>query len=361
VGKLEDLRLQIDTLDEKILAILEERAGIVMHVAEAKRESGCLTFHDPEREGFVLDRLEKKGAGRFPRAAIRSVFREIMSGCLSIEQPISIAFLGPEATFSHMAARHLFGLAARYREATTIEGVFDTVRRGDAQYGVVPFENSSEGSVTFTLDALIDGGLFIRQEAVLPISLCLLSRASGLTKIDRVYSHPQPLGQCRLWLAKNLSSCQIVQTTSTSAAAREALEDDRAAAVASRLAADLYGLAVLRDGIQDREENATRFVVIAREDAPRTGDDKTSLVFSLPNAAERGALKRVLEVFDQWQINLTRIESRPKGHRAWEYIFLADLEGHREDRGISNAVAELKKICDMVKVLGSYPKGGPGC
>ena len=361
MGKLEDLRSEIDALDDRILAMLEQRAGIVMHVAEAKRDAGCLTFHDPERERHVIDRLMAKGAGRFPRDAIRSVFREIMSGCLSIEQPVSISFLGPEATFSHMAARHLFGLAARYREATTIEGVFDTVRRGDAQYGVVPFENSSEGSVTFTLDALIEGGLFIRQEAVLPVSLCLLSRAAGLTKIERVYSHPQPLGQCRMWLAKNLPGCQIVQTTSTSAAAREALEDDRAAAVASKLAADLYGLNVLRDGIQDREENATRFVVIAREDAPRTGDDKTSLVFSLPNAAERGALKRVLEVFDRCEINLTRIESRPKGQKAWEYIFLADLEGHRIDRGIASAVAELGKMCDMVKVLGSYPKSSPGC
>jgi chorismate mutase/prephenate dehydratase len=358
VGKLEDLRLQIDALDDKILAILEQRAGVVLHVAEAKREAGNVTFHDPERERFVIERLVKKGAGRFPVDAVRSVFREIMSGCLSIEQPISIAFLGPEATFSHMAARHLFGLAAHYREATTIEGVIDTVRRGDAQYGVVPFENSSEGAVTFSLDAFIEGGVAIRQEAVLPISLCLLSRAPGLTKIDRVYSHPQPLGQCRLWLAKNLSNCQIVQTTSTSAAAREALEDDRTAAVASRLAAELYGLSVLRDGIQDREENATRFVVIAREDAPRTGNDKTSLVFSLPNAAERGALKRVLEVFDRCEINLTRIESRPKGQRAWEYLFLADIEGHREDPGVATAIAELGKFCDVVKVLGSYPRSG---
>ena len=356
MGKLEDLRTEIDSVDDRILALLEERARIVERVASAKHDQGWPTFHDPERERQVLERVAAKGAGPFPPDAIRFVFREVLSGCLSIEQPVSIAFLGPEATFTHMAARHLFGLAARYREATTIEGVFDTVRRGDAQYGVVPFENSTEGAVTFTLDALINGGLLIRQEVILEVAHCLLSRAKGLTDIDRVYSHPQALAQCRLWLARNLSGCQIVQTTSTTAAAREALEDDRAAAVASRLAAELYALSILREGIQDREENATRFVVLAREDAPRTGDDKTSLAFCLPNAAERGALKQVLEVFDRWKLNLTKIESRPNGRKAWEYVFLADLEGHREDPGVASAIEELRGLCDIVRVLGSYPR-----
>jgi chorismate mutase/prephenate dehydratase len=358
VGRLDDLRAQIDSLDERILALLEKRATVVAEIGEAKQGTGQ-SFHDPEREQEVLDRVVARGAGHFPREAIRSVFREIMSGCLSIEEPITVAFLGPEATFSHVAARQLFGLAARYREATTIEGVFDAVGRAEASCGVVPVENSSAGGVASTLDALVEGSLMIRQELVLEVSLCLLSRATGVTAIERVYSHPQPLAQSRLWLAKNLGSAQIVQTTSTTAAVREALGDDRSAAIASRLASELYSLPVLCDRIQDRRENATRFVVIGREDAPPTGNDKTSIAFSVPNAAERGSLKRVLDIFDRGGINLSRIESRPKGSKVWEYVFLVDVEGHREDGPVARAIEELHGKCDMVKVLGSYPRSAP--
>jgi chorismate mutase/prephenate dehydratase len=350
---LDDLRRAIDGIDDEILALLERRAGLARDVAKAKQASRVPTY-DPERERAVLDRLEAKSAGRFPREAIRAVFREVMSACLALQEPVKVSFLGPEGTFTHAAARELFGLAARYSEATTIDGVFDAVRRGDATYGVVPIENSTEGSVTSAIDALIDGGVVIRRELVLEIGHCLMSAANGLTQIERVYSHPQALAQCREWLGKHLPAAQLVQTPSTSAAAREALSDAAGAAIGSKLAAELFGVAILRENIQDRVENATRFVMLANDDAPRTGNDKTTLAFAVHDS--RGALRRVLEIFDDAGVNLTRIESRPSRRRVWDYVFLADLEGHREDPHIVAALATLNDRCPMLKILGSYPR-----
>ena len=356
MGKLDDLRTQIDAIDEAILGLLERRANVAEQAAQAKREAGAASFYDPERERAVLDRLATKGAGKFPSQAIRPVFREIMSGCLSLQTPITVVFLGPEGAFSHMAARHLFGLAARYREAATIHGVFDAVRRGDAISGVVPVENSAEGSITHTLDALVDGDLFIRQELVLEASQCLVGRADQLSSIERVYAHPQVLAECQLWLARNLPGAQFVHTSSTSSAAREALADERAAAIGTRMAGELFGLAVVAERIQDRAESATRFVIIAKGDAPRTGADKTTLAFSLHDAGARGALKRALEIFDEEGINLSRIESRPKGTTPWEYVFLVDVEGHRQDPPVASVIQKLISRCGSVKVLGSYPR-----
>jgi chorismate mutase/prephenate dehydratase len=350
---LDDLRRRIDEIDNEILALLERRASTAADVARAKREANTPTF-DPEREREVLSRLEAKGAGRFPREAIRAVFREVMSACLALQEAVKVAFLGPAGSFTHAAAREMFGLAARYTEATTIDGVFDAVRRGDATFGIVPIENSTEGSVTHAIDALIDGGVMIRREFVSEIAHCLMSNAEGLTRIERVYSHPQALAQCRLWLAKHLGSAQLVQTTSTSAAAREALADASGAAIGSRLAAELHGLPILREDVHDAAENATRFVMLAVEDAPRTGDDKTTVAFAVHDA--RGALLRVLDVFERHAINLTRIESRPSRQKAWDYVFLADLEGHRSDSNVAAAMATLTATCPMFRCVGSYPK-----
>jgi chorismate mutase / prephenate dehydratase len=266
---------------------------------------------------------------------------------------MNIAYLGPAGTFTHAAARELFGLSACYVEAPTIEGVFDAIRRGDAAHGVVPIENSTEGSVTEAVDALIDRDLLIQRELIMRINQCLLSTAAGMTEIRRVYSHPQAHAQCRRWLAANLAGAQLIQTPSTSAAAREALADSEGAAVGGRLATELYSLPVLRDRIQDLSSNVTRFVMLAREDAPRTGDDKTTLTFAVRDA--RGALLRVLEVFDERDINLTRIESRPSRQKAWDYVFLADLAGHRDDDNVRDAAEILTKRCPMLKHLGSYP------
>jgi chorismate mutase/prephenate dehydratase len=350
---LDDLRKRIDTIDDEILALLDQRATVAGDVARAKAETQAPTY-DPERERRVLERLASKAA-RFPPEAIRSVYREVMSACLALQEPVKVAFLGPAGTFTHAAARELFGLAARYSEAATIEGVFDAVKRGEAKYGVAPIENSSEGPVTQAVDALVEGGVLIRRELVLEVAHCLLSTAP-LTSIARVYSKAEALSQCRAWLAKNLASAQLVQAPSTTAAAREAAADPNGAAIASALASELYGLPVVRERIQDHEENATRFIMIATEDAPRTGRDKTSLVFSVRDG--RGALRRVLEVFDDAEINMSRIESRPSKQKAWDYVFLVDVDGHREDANIARAMKELETRCPMVRMLGSYPKHG---
>jgi chorismate mutase / prephenate dehydratase len=326
-------------------------------VGQVKRDNHR-AMHDPEREQQIYARLDQRLDAKkervFPKSAVRPVFREVISACLSIEQKISVAFLGPTGTFSHMAARSAFGMAARYVEASTIPGVFDAVSRSAATFGIVPIENSTEGGVTFTLDSLIDTDLRIRNEVVLDVALCLVGRHDDLNRIERVYSHPQALAQCRTWLGKNLPRAQLVVSPSTSAAARETLTDETAAAVTSRLAAELNGLAVIRDNIQDRAQNATRFVVLAESDAPPTGNDRTTVVFSTPD--ERGALRRVLDIFDEENINLTRIESRPRPGKLWQYVFFTDLEGHRLDPHVARALERLDAQCEMVKVLGSYPR-----
>jgi chorismate mutase/prephenate dehydratase len=351
---LDDPRKRIDDLDDRILQLLEERALVVSDVLAAKRASNLPT-HDPERERQVLERLAGR-AGHFPAEAIRAVYREVMSACLALQEPLKIAYLGPEGTFSHAAARTLFGLAATYIETTTNESVFDAVARHEAKYGVVPIENSTEGSVVHAVDALIEGELLIRGELELEVAQCLLTRAGGLGAIERVYSHPQALGQCRVWLAKNLSAAQLVQTPSTVVAVREALADARGAAIASHLASELYGLPVLRERIQDRPENFTRFVLVSLEDAPRSGADKTTIAFSIRDAQGRGALLRVLAILDEEEINLTRIESRPSREKPWEYVFLADLEGHREDANLARVMTRLRERCPLLKHLGSYPR-----
>jgi chorismate mutase / prephenate dehydratase len=355
---LADARKKIDELDTKILDLLAARADVAKDVADIKRAAKVEIFHDPERERQVLDRLVSKGGKRFPPDAIRAVFREVMSACLSVEEPLRVAYLGPEGTFSQMAARSLFGLQARYRECATIDAVFEAVESGDATYGVAPFENSTEGAVSMTSDALVDGSLCIRQEHVLPVAHCLLSRARSLTDIQTLYSHPQALAQCRGWIVKHLPRAQVVQTTSTAAAAREAHSDDRAAAIGADIAAEIHDLPILRANIQDRRENATRFVVLAKADAPPSGHDRTTLAFGVVD--QKGALRKVLSIFEANDVNLTRIESRPSRKQAWHYVFLVDVMGHRTDKNLARALREVARSADFVKVVGSYPRGDSG-
>lgn len=355
VPGLSDARRKIDALDDEILRLLGERASVAKQVARLKRAAEVEIFHDPEREKRVLDRLVTHGAKKFPADAIRAVFREVMSACLSVEEPLRVAYLGPEGTFSQMAARNLFGLQARYRECATIDAVFEAVESGDATYGVAPFENSTEGAVSMTSDALMESKLVIRQEHVLAISHCLLSRAKTLAEIQTVYSHPQALGQCRSWLAKHLPRAQLVQTTSTAAAAREAHADERTAAIGAELAGEIHDLPILRANVQDRPENATRFVVLGKHDAPPTGNDRTTIAFGV--ADRKGALRSVLTIFEDFDVNLTRIESRPSRKKAWHYAFLVDVEGHRTDKNLARALREIARSADFVKVVGSYPRG----
>ena len=354
---VDDLRARIDTIDDQLLELLDKRAKLVRDVGK-KKKSSSRAMHDPEREQQIYERLEKKlGKARsaaFPVASVRPVFREVISACLSLEQLISVTYFGPPGTFTHMAAQRAFGMAARYVEAATIPAVFDAVMHGATTYGVAPIENSTEGNVPSTLDSFLETEVKIRSEVVLDVSHSLVGRHDDLGRIERVYSHPQAIAQCREWLFKHLPRAQLVVSLSTSSAAREAATDDAAAAIASRLAAELAGLTVLREGIQDRKENATRFVVLSKSDAPPTGHDRTSLLFSTRDV--RGALRRVLEIFDEEGINLSRIESRPRRGERWQYAFFADLEGHRLDANVTRALARLETKCDIVRVLGSYPR-----
>jgi chorismate mutase/prephenate dehydratase len=356
---VDDTRRRIDAIDDELLKILNQRAKLVRDVGRKKRDESR-KMHDPEREQQIYARLEEKlektRGAVFPVAAVRSVFREVISACLSLEEKISVAYLGPPGTFTHMAAQKSFGMAARCVEAATIPAVFDAVQRGTTTYGVAPIENSTEGGVTHTHDCFLETDVMIRGEIVLEVSQCLLGRRDDLGRIERVYSHPQALAQCREWLAKHLPRAQLIVSLSTSHAAREAAADEASAAIASRLAGDLTGLTVIREGIEDREENATRFVVLAKHDAPRTGNDRTSILFSTRD--ERGALRGVLEIFDEERINLSRIESRPRRGERWQYVFFTDLEGHRMDTSVVRALTRLEATCDMVRVLGSYPRVG---
>lgn len=352
---LEELRRAIDQLDNELLDLLAKRAEVVTRVGEEKRKLG-VAVHDPGRERAILERLASQGAGRFPREAILAVFREVMSASVSMQQPISIGFLGPPGTYSQMAARAIFGLSARYTEAATIEGVFDAVRKGTVTCGVVPIENSTEGPVTGTIDALLEGGAQIRGEHILDVAHGLLSRATGLSSIERVYSHPQALAQCRKWLAQNLPQVQLVQTSSTAGAVREAQLDPQGAAIGSALAAELHGLPLLRERVQDQPENATRFVVIGAQDAPPSGNDKTTVAFTIASEKERGALRRTLEIIDDAGVNMTHIESRPSKRQRWEYTFVVDLEGHRSSEALQRALEGLRQRTDELLILGSYPR-----
>jgi chorismate mutase / prephenate dehydratase len=263
------------------------------------------------------------------------------------------AYMGPPRSFSHAAALQLFGDRAQLVVTRTISDAIDAANEGEADVAIVPIENSTEGGVNATLDGLFDSNLSISAEFVLEVELCLLAQSMDLTQIRRVASHPQPLGQCKHWLRQHLPQAEVVVAPSTTTAAQDALEDPHTAAVGSRLAAEL-GLLVVRERIQDHEGNATRFVVVGRDLPAPSGDDKTTLVFSTPH--ERGALRRVLEVFDEEGLNLTRIESRPLRGQLWQYAFFTDLEGHRDDPAVQRALQRLAENGAMVRVLGSYPR-----
>lgn len=351
---LDDLRREIDSIDDDILSLLERRASVAVEVAKVKEAEGRASYYDPDRERRIVERLNSGRQGPLSALAVQAVFREIISACLSLQKPLRVAYLGPEGTFTQLAARKLFGQAAAYWDATTIDGVFDAVARGEVSRGVVPIENSSEGSVNTTLRALLQHELLIEREIVLEVAHCLLTRAASLPSVVRVYSHPQALGQCNNWLARNLPDVRIVPTSSTSAAVLEALADPEGAALGSHLAGELYGLPSLCENVQDNKDNATRFLVIGARDAAPTGDDRTSLAFSLEDGP--GVLRRALGAFEDEGISLTRIESHPSREKAWGYLFFCDMLGHRTDPRVNAAIERLRASCSWVKMFGSYPR-----
>lgn len=352
--RIAELRKKIDEVDSQILELLNKRAGFVVEIGREKAKEN-LDFHVPQREEEIFTRLLRQNTGPFPSEAIRPVFREIISACLSLEHPVQVAYLGPKATFTHLACMKRFGLSAQFIPVRTIADVFAEVEKGNVDFGVVPIENSSEGIVSHTLDMFVDSGLKISGEILLRVSHNLLSLTADLDKIAKVYSHPHAIAQSKKWLEANLAHAAIFEVGSTAAAAELAAQDPQAAAIASELAAELYGLKTVSRRIEDNPHNYTRFLVVGKKPAPPTGNDKTSIMFSIRDRV--GALYRMLEPFAVNRINLTKIESRPSRQKAWEYIFYVDFEGHVEERRVKIALDAVAEECLFLKVLGSYPKG----
>lgn len=348
---LEDCRKKIDALDVQIVSLLNDRIRTAMEIGRLKQETDAPVYV-PAREMQVFEKVMRLNKGPLTDAHLRAIYREIMSAAISMELESSVAFLGPEATFTHQAALSKFGQSLRYIACETMEQVFEEVEKGNAQYGVVPIENSIEGGVTPTQDRLTRTPLKITAEIYLPIHHCLIVQP-GVTQPSRVYSNPQALAQCRGWLASHLPAAEILPTRSTAGATREVLEDPTAAAIASRLAAERNGLEVLHENIQDFAGNSTRFLVMGRTFGPPSGKDKTSIFFGVRHKA--GALFQALEPLHQSGLNLTKIESRPSKQRAWEYTFFVDIEGHAEDPSVKAALENLADHCVEFTLLGSYP------
>ncbi len=350
---IEKLRREINKIDDEILKLLNKRAITAIEIGKTKKKIGILPYR-PARERDIINSLLKKNKGPLNPEDIKNIYREIMSVSVNLQKKLAIAYLGPEATYTHEAATKKFGASAEYKPLSNIKEIFSAVEKGIADFGVVPVENSTEGVETHTLDMFIESDLKICDEILLPISHCLLSK-SKKKKINKVYSHPQALAQCRIWLQKNLPGVPLAEVYSTAQAAKLALKEKFSAAIASELASRLYNLPIVGKNIEDLSVNVTRFLVIGKESSQPTGNDKVSLMFSLKDKV--GALHSSLKPFYKHKINLTKIESRPSKRKIWEYYFFVDLEGHCEEKRVKQAIEELKPLCTFLKVLGSYPKG----
>ncbi len=351
--KIKSLRQRIETIDGKILRLLNERAEIVMEVGREK-SAGKMDSYDPQREEEIVRSLVLQNNGPFPKQAIAPVFREIISACRSLETEITVAYLGPPATHTHLACFEYFGSSVQTQPKESIQEVFEAVEKRKASYGVVPIENSTEGSVNQTLDRLIESEVMICGEVMIQVSHHLLSRSGRSEDIRKIASHPSALEQCRKWLRKNFPDVEVAEAASTAKAAQMAAEDSKTAAIASSLAAQLYGLKVVESRIEDYLSNYTRFLVIGLHTNPRTGRDKTSILFSISHAP--GSLYQALKPFSEKGINLTKIESRPMKGKPWEYIFFVDVEGHATDEAIREVMVELEQDARFLKLLGSYPQ-----
>ena len=352
--KLSKLRQEIDALDQQILACLKRRYQIVGEVGRLKREMGYSVL-DLGRERLLLERLLKENKGEFPEESLKAIFLEIINTCRSAQEPIKVAYLGPEATFSHMAAIKFFGLGAQFVPVESVLDVFEETETGRTRFGVVPVENSIEGTVSTTLDAFSDYKLRVGGEVFIPISHDLLNQTGRKEDITKVLSHPHALAQCRRWLRRNLPSVPVEEVSSTAFAARWAAVDPSVAAIASPLAARTYHLQTVAKQIEDFRGNVTRFWIIGKYIPEPTGRDKTSLFFSISDRP--GALYQVLSCFAGRQINLTKIESRPAKSEPWRYLFFLDCEGHAQEEKVRQCLKELEQICVHVEWLGSYPAG----
>ncbi len=350
---LDAIRKKIDSLDEEIVTLLNKRLALASEIGRVKRENGTAVYV-PKREEEVLRRLAGYNKGPLGEKALRAVYREIMSAAIALEKQTCIAFLGPEATFTHQAAMKKFGASLEYRPFINIADIFTAVEKGEVDYGVIPIENSTEGAVFHSLDLLAESDLKIVAQVYLEITHTLLS-CSPLKEIERVYSKDQALGQCRRWLQTHLPRAELRDFSSTAAAVQRVKDEPGGAAIASSLAGELFGVPVVASGIQDKSENITRFLVIGNESSGpvENGENKTSLVVSIRD--EVGALQKSIHPFSSRGINLCKIESRPSRRKPWDYYFFIDVIGHIEDPPVRDAIKELETCCPFVKWLGSYP------
>jgi chorismate mutase/prephenate dehydratase len=348
------LRKKIDQIDEKVVALLNDRAYLAQKIGHSK-SLNQQEVYVPDREKEVLHRVSQISNGPLSEQAIRAIFREIISASRSLEAPIKVAYLGPEATFTHAAAREKFGSSAKLMPVASIADVFEEVGQGRAVFGVVPIENSTEGVVAHTLDMLVESDAKICAELFLAIHHCLLSRTGQADEIQRIMSHPQALAQCRRWISRNLPAAKIEEVASTAQAALLAAADKTIGAISGTVAREVYDLQLVAANIEDHSQNITRFLVIGTKHSRPSGDDKTSVVFSVKD--EPGILHRMLEPFAKSRINLTKIESRPIKDKPWEYMFFIDFKGHKEETRVKRAMNAVEKNCLFLKVLGSYPSG----
>ena len=346
-------RASIDGIDEKIVQLLNERLLLAGDIGKIKQESGQ-DFYDPAREALVFKKVSELNAGPIKKKALEAVYREIISASIALERELEIAFLGPEATFTHQAVLKNFGVSLKSVAMKTIPDVFNAVEAGDCAYGVIPIENSTEGVVFHSIDQLVESDLKICAQIYLPIEHCLISKSS-LEGIKEVHSKDQALGQCREWLRRHVPNAILVESSSTAGSVQVAKDRPEVAAIASRLAAEVNEMPIVEFGIQDKAENVTRFLVIGKTEVKPMGEgkDKTSLVLSLKD--ESGSLEKALMPFAKRGINLSKIESRPSRKKAWDYFFFIDLIGHIQDAPVQEAMEELKECSSLVKWLGSYP------
>lgn len=349
---LEELRRRIDELDRQLVELLNERARVVIEIGRLKNKTGGAVYA-PDREKNVLERIIEVNKGPLPDRCLMAIWREMMSGSFVLERPLRIGYLGPEGSFSHTAGMLKFGQSVEYEPLADIRSVFDEVSKGHCDLGVAPIENTTGGGVIETLDALVDSNVKICSEVLMAIHHSLMANCS-IEEIEKIYSKPEVFAQCRNWLSATFDQARTISVASTAKAAQIAAGEPAAAAIGSKLAAELYGLRVVCENIEDLANNVTRFLVVARDDAKPTGTDKTSILFSTAHKA--GALADVLDVFKKFEINLTNIESRPSRKREWEYYFFMDFLGYRTDDNIQKALAQARKHCLQLSILGSFPR-----
>lgn len=351
---LDEVRKKIDVLDNELIRLLSERAAVAKEVGEIKKREKIPIFR-PDREEILLNTLTEKNTaqgGVLPNDSLRAIYREILSVSRQLQHDQRIAVLGPAGTWTHQAGIAQFGNAAEYLTLPSFSDVFDVVQRQKADFGVLPIENSFNGAVFDTLDLLVESPLKICGQILLRIDHCLLGNGNK-KDIKKVYSHPQALGQCRKWLKEEMPNAEIIAVASTSLAAQMAQEDESIAAIATPLSADIYNIRVLEHAIQDSATNTTRFLILGNEEREPSGNDRTSILFSITD--KPGALVAALSAFNESQVNLSKIESRPSKQKDWEYVFYVDISGHKQDSEVEKAITQLEKHCSMTKVLGSYP------